>query len=317
MRRGFKVALALGGGGVRGFAHVGVLKVLNSYSVPIDLIVGTSMGAIVGSIFCLNPDVDALEQRLLETVTHSQVRRLESFFAPATEKNQQKFLIQKLLSKIKNLYLWNLRAAKKWLIRSEPIIAVLKGLFENKRFSDTKIPFACVTVDLNTASNVIIQKGRILEAVLASSSVPGVFAPLKRGNQLLSDGGILSVVPARQARILGADFVIGVDLSPSYSKRDLISGLDVMFQADWIKSCYLNKLNLKFCDWVIKPDIVDLSWSAFSKGSFCIQKGESAALKDIEKIKRALIEKRRFYFLKALFSKLGSGSRSSLSFEPS
>ena len=310
MRRGFKVALVLGGGGVRGFAHIGVLKALNSYSVPIDLVVGTSMGAIVGAIFCLNPDANALEQKMLETVNYPQIKRLESFFAPASEKNQQKFLIQKLLSKIKNLYLWNLRAAKKWIIRTEPIVEVLKELFENKRFSDMQIPFACVAVDLNTASNVIIQKGRILEAILASSSVPGVFAPLKRGDQLLSDGGILSVVPSRQARILGADFVIGVDLSPSYSRRDLLSGLDVMFQADWIKSCYLNKLNLRYCDWIIKPDIVNLSWSAFSKGSFCIQKGESATLRDIENIKRALIKKRRFHFLKTLFSKLRAGSKS-------
>ena len=304
MKKRFKVGLALGSGGVKGFAHIGVLKVLNSHSIPIDLVVGTSMGAIVGACFCLNPNADVVEQKILKMANYPEIKRLESFFAQVSEENQEKFIIQKLLSKIKDLYLWNLRAAKRWLIRTEPIIKVFEGLFDNQRFSDFKIPFACVTVDLKSASEIIVQEGRILEAVLASSSIPGVFAPLKLGNQLLADGGILSLVPARQARILGADFVIGVDLTSSHSKREFLTGLDVMFQADWIKTHYLNKLNLKYCDWVIKPEIVNLSWSAFSQGASCIQQGELATLRVIDEIKRSLVRKRRFYSLKRLFRKL-------------
>jgi NTE family protein len=299
----FKVGLALGGGGVRGLAHIGVLKVLNSYSIPIDLIVGTSMGAIIGATFCLNPDANALEEKILEVISHPEVKKMESFFAPVTEENQQKFVVKRLLSRIKDICMWNLRAAKKWLIRSEPIINLLQGIFNNKRFSDTKIPFACAAVDMNTASCVIIKKGKILQAVLASSSMPGVFAPMKHGSQLLVDGGVLSVLPARQVRNLGADFVIGVDLTPPYSARELPSGLDVMFQADWIKSYQLNKQDLKYCDWVIKPDIVNFNWSAFSKGPFCIHQGELAALRDINEIKRALNRKRRFYFIKRFLKK--------------
>ncbi len=303
IKKRFKVALALGGGGVRGLAHIGILKVLNSHSIPIDLVVGTSMGAIIGACFCLKPDANVIEQRILEMINSPAVKKLESFFAQASEENQRKFIIQKLLSKIKNLYLWNLQVAKRWLIRTEPIAELLEELFDNQKFSDTQIPFACVAVDLSTASSVIIQRGRLLEAILASSSIPGVFAPLKYGTQLLADGGILSLVPGRQARILGADFVIGVDLTPSYSKRELLTGLDVMFQAEWIKSSYLNKLNLRYCDWIIRPEIIDLNWSDFSQGSFCIQQGELATLRDIDAIKRTLINKRRFYFLKKLFSK--------------
>jgi NTE family protein len=299
--RGFKVGLALGGGGARGLAHIGVLKVLSSQALPIDLVVGTSMGAIVGAVFCLNPDTDALERRILDAVNRPEIKNMESFFYPATEENQQKFLIQKLLSKIKNIYFWNLRVAKKWLIRSGPIIKVLERLFDNQDFLDMKIPFACVSLDLNSACNVIIKEGRVLEAILASCSIPGVFAPRKCGEQLLTDGGILAALPARQARILGADFVIGVDLSLSYCRRELNTGLDVMFQADWVKSHYLNQLNLKYCDWVITPQMPDVNWSAFSRGEFCIQQGESAALRDIEKIRRSLLKKKRFYFLTKLF----------------
>ncbi|MGD9015092.1 MAG: patatin-like phospholipase family protein [Candidatus Omnitrophota bacterium] len=302
MKAKFKVGLALGGGGARGFAHIGVLKVLNAHSIPIDLIVGTSMGAVVGATFCLGPDVNALEEKLLDLVGRPAIKRIESFFAQASEANQEKFVIQKLLSKIRDLYLWNLRAAKRWLIRTDPIMKLFEELFDDKQFSDTQIPFACVAVDLNTACDVIIREGRILESVLASSSIPGVFAPFKRGNQLLADGGILSVVPARQARVLGADFVIGVDLTPTYVRRELLTGLDVMFQSEWIKSRYLNKLDLRYCDLVIKPEIVDFSWSAFSQAKFCIQKGELETLKKIQEIKQALIKKKRFHFLKKIFS---------------
>ncbi len=308
IKKRFRIALALGGGGVRGLAHIGVLKVLISHSVPVDLIVGTSMGAIIGGAYCLTPDIITLQQKILEMLARPEIKRMESFFVQASEEDQQKFIIQKLLSKIKNLYLWNLRAAKKWLIRTEPISKLLENLFDDRRFSDVRIPFACVAVDLNTGTDVIIQRGRILDAVLASSSIPGIFPPLKQGSKLLVDGGILSLVPGRQARALGADFIIGVDLTPKYLKRELFSGLDVMFQADWIKSCYLNRLNLRYCDWIIRPEgVVPLNWSAFSQGSFCIKQGESAALRDIAKIKSMLIKKRRLSFLKKIFLRIGGG----------
>ncbi|MFC1592386.1 patatin-like phospholipase family protein [Candidatus Omnitrophota bacterium] len=301
MKKKFKVALALGGGGARGFAHIGVIKTLKLHSIPIDLVVGTSMGAIIGAIYCLNPDVEALKQRALGILSHQQIKKLESFFALSPEGSQRKFIIQKLLSKIKDICVWNLRAAKKWLVRTEPIAEVLKELFDNKKFSDTRIPLACVAVDLIKGTEVILNKGRILDAAVASSSIPGVFAPFRHDNQLLGDGGALASVPAKQARILGADFVIGVDLEDFNSQREVLNGLDAIFQSDLIKSHRLNKLNLKFCDWVIKPDIVNLSWSEFSRSSFCLNQGELAALRDINKIKDALLRKKKFYFIKKLF----------------
>ena len=293
--------MALGGGGVRGLAHVGILRVLNSHSLSVDLIVGTSIGAIIGGAYCLNPDVNLLEEKILKLISYPEIKRLESFFMRVSEENQKKFIIQKLLSRIKNLYLWNLHVSKKWLIRTEPISEVLKKLFENKKFSDAQIPFACVAVDLNTASDVIIKKGRMLEAILASSAIPGIFAPYRRNEQLLIDGGVLSQVPARQARILGADFVIGVDLSVENIGKDPINGMDILFQSDWIKSHYIHNLNLCYCDIVIKPNVLNLSWTSFSKGPFCIKQGELAALREIDKIKEILVKRRRFYFIKKLF----------------
>lgn len=308
MRRGFKVALALGGGGARGLAHIGVIKVLKSHSVPIDLVVGTSIGAIIGATFCLNPDADALEQSFLELLDRTQLRNLESFFAQVSEENDKKFIVQRLLCRIRDICLWNLKKTRRWLIRTEPIIELLSALYNDKKFQDAKIPFACVAVDLIGGSEIIIEEGRILDGILASSSIPGIFAPLRCGNHLLVDGGVLASVPARQARILGADFIIGVDLEDIRLKSELSSGLDIMFQSDRIKTHFLNKLNLKYCDWIIKPEISNVSWSAFSQGSFCLQQGESATLRDLDKIKSALNKKKRLYSLKRLLSKLKGDS---------
>lgn len=303
MKKGFSVALVLGGGGARGLAHIGVIKVLNSHSIPIDVVVGTSMGAIVGAFYCLKPDINFVENKLLELVSRPEIKKLEEFFIQVAEENQRKFILKKLLSKIKNLYLWNLCSARKWLMRTEPIFKVLEEAFNDKKFSDLKIPFFCVAIDLIAGTELVIKDGKILKAVVGSSSVPGVFPPLKQGERLLADGGILCSVPARQARIQGADFVIGVDLTPNPLKTELVTGLDVIQQADGVRTKYLKELNLRYCDVAIKPETDNVSWSAFSKGKFCIQQGEIAALRHIEVIKQALIRKKRFYFLKRLFER--------------
>lgn len=311
--KNFKVALALGGGGARGFAHIGVLKILAKHAVPIDLIVGTSIGSIIGGLYCLDPRADDLEGRLMGLLACPQLKSLQSFFAPAGQENDKKFLIQGLLCRIRDICLWNLKKAKKWLIRTEPIVGLLEALYGEKAFSDTRIPFACVATDLIQGCEVLIQEGRILDAVIASSSLPGIFAPLRHGSRLLVDGGILASVPARQARILGADFVIGVDLDDLHFKEEFASGLDIIFQSDLIRASAVNKMNLRYCDWVIKPDIADVNWSEFSRGGFCLKQGESAALKEVDKIKSALDKKRRFYNLKRLFLKPGGQMRPRLS----
>lgn len=297
----------MGGGGVRGFAHIGVLKVLKSHSVPVDLVVGTSIGAIIGGCFCLNPDTEVLEQRFLEMIEHPQVKNLELFFAQVSDSSDKKFIVERLICRIRDICVWNLQKAKKWLVRTEPIVALLSDLFGEKKFSETQIPFACVAVDLIKGVEIIIREGRILDAILASSSIPGIFAPLKCAEGLLVDGGVLASIPAREARNLGADFVIGVDLEDVRLKKELHTGLDVMFQSDVVKTHFLTKVNLRYCDWIIKPDIANISWSEFSRGPFCLRQGEAAALQEVDRIKRALNKKRRFYSLKRLFSRREGG----------
>ncbi|MBL7081334.1 MAG: patatin-like phospholipase family protein [Candidatus Omnitrophica bacterium] len=296
----FRVGLALGGGGVKGFAHIGALKVLRAASVPVDLVVGTSMGAVVGAYFSSNPDNAQLEDRLLKLTEHPALKRIESFFGSISGKDEPKFLIKKFLDGIKNLYLWNLQITKKYLIPSESIFEAFDELFKETQFRDLKIPFTCVATDIKSGKSVTINKGRIVDAVAASCAMPGVFAPLDNNDQLLVDGGVLSLVPVKEIKDLGADFIIAINLAGEFHcrKEELNSGLDLILEADKIRGSYINKLNLASCDWAIQPDLNNVRWWQFSKARYCIEQGEAAALRNIDNIKRALKRKKFRYFWK-------------------
>lgn len=284
----FKVALALGGGGVRGFAHIGVLKVLKENNFPIDLIVGSSMGTIVGGAFCLYQDVDFLKQKVREVIHSKEIKELESFLADS-EPQEKKIIIGKFLNLIKEIYLWNIKRTKKWLVESQSLIDLIKRVIpQDARFSDTKIPFACVATDLLSGQNLILKEGRLLEAVLASCSIPGIFPPVKINNRLLVDGGIVSLVPSLCAKRLGADFIIGVNVEGLRLKDNFRSGMDILFQTDRIMAHHLNRANLSQCDFVISPEISSLSWADFSKADYCIQKGIEATQRHLPQLKQSI-----------------------------
>lgn len=267
----YKIALALGGGGVRGLAHIGVLRILQG-QVPIHLIVGTSMGAIIGGMFCIYEDINALEEKVKELLLREEIKSLQSFLGrSATE--EKTIILQRFLLLIKNIYLWNLRGIKKWLVDKDKIVPLLEEVFEDRNFSSCRIPFACVATDLNTGERVIIKEGKLLDAVLASSAIPGIFPPLKVGKRLLVDGGTVELVPVKSAKELGADFIIGVNVEGFRLKTEFHSGVDIIFQTDQIQRHHLNILTLSNADFIISPKVEDKSWADFAKAQDCIQEG--------------------------------------------
>lgn len=296
----FKTVLALGGGGVKGLAHIGVLKALKEAAIPIDLIVGTSMGSIIAAAYCLTEDPAAIEKKILELVKQKPIRQLEEFLAQSATEEKQ-IILEKLFYFAKDLYLWNLRATKKWLVKTEPIVQIIKSLISDKDFQDTKIPFICLATELMTGKQVVLKEGSILKAVTASSSMPGVFAPVRINNQLLIDGAVLGSVPVEAARKESADFLIAIDVEEYSLSGQLYHGLDILVRADQIRLNKLNGLILSGADFVISPEVQSLSWADFSKAKFCIQKGEQAVRDKISILKHKISDKRGKTFLKRLF----------------
>jgi len=288
----FKVGLALGGGGVRSFAHVGLLQALNENRIPVDMIAGTSMGAIIGASYALGMSPEVIKKKLLNICANKDIVLLEKFTSDS-EVDEKKLVFQKFVHVLKDLYLWNIAGARKWLVNFEKITPLIEDLLGNKEFSDTKIPFVCVTCDLDTGEEVILSKGKLLEAVLASCSLPGIFPPMKIHGRMLVDGGILGAIPTwvlRNSRFI--DFVLGVNVENSILNQEFHSGIDILFQSDFITTHKLNQEVLKLADFVIEPPVGEVSWSSFSKGDFCIGKGKEATLKAMPALKSALANKR-------------------------
>ena len=179
-----KVGLALSGGGARGLAHIGVLKVLEREGIPVHFLAGTSAGGLIGAAYAAGLSPRDLEEEALRL---SNPRYLIGF-------------LDRGLS-------------RRGLLAGQKVMAYLAGLIGEVTFDQLRIPLAVVAVDLNKGDKVVLKEGPVLEAVRATIALPGLFTPVERGDQLLVDGGLLDNLPADVVRQMGADVVIAVDVA--------------------------------------------------------------------------------------------------------
>lgn len=282
-----KVGLALGGGGARGLAHIGVLKVLEKENIPIDLITGTSMGAIIGAVYALKKNVSAIE-KITEKYSKISEFNIDLSFSEK-ERKDKPFFLKRMSDFLKKGYILNLELRKKYINDGEGLRKVIKELVNNKTFEDTQIPFAVVAADLVKGEKVIIRRGKLFDALLASASIPGMFPPVTLDKKILVDGGIVDVVPIEAAQSLGANFVIAVSVSQTIKKRaEFNNAIDIFFRSDSITSAELRKLQLSFADVVITPKVGRFHWSDFSKPEQCVREGEVAAQNAILELKKKM-----------------------------
>lgn len=255
-----KVGLALGGGAAKGFAHLGVLKVLVKEGIPIDLIAGCSMGSIFGALYSAGADLDILE-RMLDQMPQKQ------FF--------------------------DLAVPKMGLVRGHRVEALLKLLTKDKDFSQLNIPLYVVAVDIEKGEKVVISEGNVAEAVRGSIAIPGVFTPKRWRGRLLVDGAVLERVPVRVAKEFGADIVIAVDVKfgGDREKEVKIANIfDVILTAIELIEREVVQQYLPEADILIQPDLAHIASSEFNRYSECIAIGEEAARQAIPKIRALLTE---------------------------
>jgi len=282
-----KVALALGGGGARGLAHIGVLKVLERENIPIDIITGTSMGAIIGGVYALKKDISAIE-KVAEKYSKISEFNIDFSFNKKGEKDKS-FFLKKMSDFLKKGYILNLELRRKYINEGEGVKKIIRELVDDKTFSDTKIPFATVAADLVKGEKVILNQGKLFDALLASSSIPGMFPPVILDKKILVDGGIVDVVPIGVAQSLGANFIIAVSVSQTIKKRtEFSNAVEIFFRSDSITSAELRKLQLSFADVLITPKVGRFHWSDFSKPEQCIREGEMATQDAISELKQKL-----------------------------
>jgi NTE family protein len=248
-----KVGLALGGGVARGLAHIGVLSVLEKAGIPIDCIAGTSMGAIIGSAYSAGLGLDDLRDIAARTGWWQVSRPLFSAGGFVTFKHLERWIEDNI------------------------------GQFDVR---DLAIPFAAVASDLMTGERVVLSEGRLCTAVRASCSVPGFVPPVEQDGRILVDGGITDNIPADVARLLGADYVIGVDIFiPAFRPRlgPFSQGIAA------IETLVRNAgKGANECDCLIVPQLEGRSYFKFSEYKRLITLGEEAALEQLPAIRESL-----------------------------
>ena len=223
MKKRPKIAVVLSGGGALGFAHIGVFQSLKKHKIPIDMIVGTSMGSIVGAAVACGRDCDELEQ---------------------------------VVYKLKTRHLFDFNLTFKGLFSGKSVMKFLKREIPNIDQKDTKIPFFCNAVDLISCEEVVLKEGSIIENVRASMSVPGIFNPVKRDNMLLVDGGLVNNMAHDIARREGADIIIAIDVvTKSKLPKKVNNAIQCLVQSFLISQKELQKCKRKYYNILIQPDL--------------------------------------------------------------
>lgn len=255
-----KIGLALGSGGAKGLAHIGVIKYLVENNIPIDCIAGASAGALIGGMYAATKDI---------------------------------YKIEKLAKEFSYFDFFNIFtdiSLSKGLIKGNKAVEYLKKHIEPIKVENLRIPFRAVATDIISAQTIILDKGELIKAIRASGSIPVLFKPIHYGDYDLVDGGTSMPVPVKIVRQMGADIVIAVNLdfvyfSPKYRKNSL-NIVRILEQSVNLLRYHLAEENVKDADIVINPDIPPVRLPALIKGEELIKAGEVAAQEALTKFKK-------------------------------
>jgi len=272
-----KIGLALGGGGARGCAHVGVIKALTEAGIPIDFIAGTSIGSFIGGVYCAG-DIKALEEFLLKIEWKDVVKYLDPVLP------------------------------KRGLFEGAKFRKIIDQLIPKSDFKYARVPYIAVATDLLTGKEVRIKSGNIADAIRASIAIPGIFTPFKKGKSHLVDGGVINPLPVSVVRDMGADIIIAVDLNHSFMKEksvpkktdqgkflkwvtpDWPTIIDVIENSMFVMQDEITQKNLTVCkpEILLQPVLEASSIFDFHRAKKMIDAGYATAKKQIPAIKKLL-----------------------------
>ncbi len=275
-----KIALVLSGGGAKGMAHIGVLKVLEEEGIPVDLIVGTSMGSLVGGLYSLGYTASELENLVKsldwETTLSDDVPR--AVLSKNAQMLKQRYLFSLPISGNNKLSL------PQGLIKGQNVLNVFCSLAgnlpANADFLTFPVPFACVATNLETGKEVVMDHGFLPTAMFSSMAIPIAFQSSDHNEQLLVDGGLVNNFPTDVAKRMGADIIIGVDIRNDFYDRNNLKTLDnVIGQLVNFFDMSKDSVNNSLCDIIIRPDISGYSISSFTSEATdsLILRGERSA----------------------------------------
>jgi len=250
-----KIGLALGGGAARGFAHIGVIKVLEAQGFTPDIIVGTSAGAVVGALYA---------------------------------SGSSGFELQKIAFKLEESKISDWSMPDRGVFKGEALQQFVNDAVAQRPIEGLKKPFAVVATDLKSGDSILFRTGNTGMAVRASATVPGIFQPVSINGHEYVDGGLSSLIPVRSARQMGADVVIAVDISARPGNHAVRGTLDILLQTFTIMGQNLARFELKEADVVIRPQVGGIGPADFQARHDSILEGEKAAQAALPQIREAI-----------------------------
>lgn len=280
-----KVGLVMSGGGAKGLAHIGVLKVLEEQGVKVDYIAGTSMGAIVGGLYASGytaSELDSIFSSIdVSALIRDYIPRLSKSFYE--KKNDEIYALTLPFDKFKIGFP---KALSRGMYNYNLMNQLLAHVRDVRDFSKLNTPFLCIATDLETGEGIVLDKGYLPQAILASGAFPSLFAPVLIDGHNLIDGGVVNNYPLEELRKMGADIIIGVDVQDGLKNMDEIEGApDLLLQISNYSTINQMKGKQPHTDIYIKPDIVGYTVVSFDEGRAIIDKGAEAANKVIDELK--------------------------------
>ncbi|RMH62746.1 MAG: hypothetical protein D6677_09160 [Calditrichaeota bacterium] len=291
MKKRLKTALVLGGGGARGLAHIGVIKVLQKHGIPIDIVTGTSMGGIIGALYAYKQDSAWLEKQVRHFLSSEAFEKTGSRYLSKISTSEPEDLLRQLSHEIKKRLVINLAAHRVSLLKGERLQLTIDTLIPNIEISELQIPFACCAADLYSGQCVTFSKGHLRKALRASASIPGFIPPLETNGHLFIDGSVCENFPVQAALDMGAEFIIGVNVSQNMERsNDYDNVIDIIIRANQISTHKLDLLLMEKMDCIIRPRTGHIHWSNFEAFDTLITIGARAAEESMPEIKRCFTE---------------------------
>ncbi|WP_264566237.1 patatin-like phospholipase family protein [Flavobacterium sp. N3904] len=289
-----KIGLVLSGGGAKGFAHIGVLKVLEEAGIKIDYIGGTSMGAVIGGLYAMGYNAKQIDS-IIGITNFSNVI---NDFIPRSSKNfyeKRNDELYALILPFNKFKIGTPEALSKGMYNFNLLSRLTLPVRHVRDFKELPIPFLCMGTNIALGEQVVFDKGILAQAIAGSSSLPSVFSPVVIDGNLIVDGGVVNNYPIEEVRKLGADIIIGVDVQNGLLNKDeLRSASRIFFQITNLQMIERMKVNANLTEIYIKPDVKDYGVVSFDKATEIIKKGEDATFSVYEKI-NLLVDKSNPY----------------------
>ncbi len=283
-----KIGLALGGGGARGLSHIGVLKVLEKEQFPVNQITGCSIGALIGGLYATYRNAKAVEDFIFNLIEQPVFKELDIEVFNSTEHSGSMYQFNQYLNNLK-MYYSLLKTLKARSIYNKDLVQKIFAPFPDKPIEELPLPFATIATDLISGREIVLSKGSLKKAMMASSAIPGVFPPVKIDDLLLIDGASSDSIPVQIVKGRGAQYVVAVDVTHCVEDTGkLQTGIQIIYRAEDIVTYHLTQERLAGADHIIRPKIRHYSWAAIKNIKEIIKAGEIATEKALPQLEKLL-----------------------------